>query len=58
MIKKIYNYLKDKICLNVYIFLRVATNDLYIVAFLILLLLYIYSCVEYPSIKQALANIK
>lgn len=58
MIKKIYNYLKNKICLNVHIFLRVATNDLYIVAFLILLLLYIYSCVEYPSIKQALANIK
>jgi len=42
MIKKIYNYLKDKICFNVYIFLRVATNDLYIVVFLILLLFYIY----------------
>lgn len=58
MIKKIYNYLKDKICFNVYIFLRVATNDLYIVAFLILCLLYIYSCVQFPNIKTALANIK
>jgi hypothetical protein len=58
MIKKIYNYLKDKISLNVYVFLRIATNDLYIVATLILTLLYVYAFFEVPSTKVLIQSIK